>query len=290
MPYRTTRDPSRAGRDSVEGALRTIAVISRKGGSGKTTTAVNLAAALAEAGERVLVVDLDPQGSATAALGARPAGREAFDLMVGTRELGRSAVATPFPGLSLVPSSPWLATAERTLLGDLTVSVARAIQRLDRRWTFVFVDCPPSLGFLSVGALAGVHEVIIPVETHAIAVTGVGPVLAEVVRLRAALNPHLHSVRIVPSRANRTRHSREIVDELELDYREMVTTTRIRESVRIAEAWAAALPVVAYAPASNVAGDFRALAREIAHPGSADRPDPTGSWWRELLPLVGAGR
>ncbi|MEK6721247.1 MAG: ParA family protein [Chloroflexota bacterium] len=270
--------------------MRTIAVISRKGGSGKTATAVNLAAALAEAGEPVLVVDLDPQGSATEALGVRPAGREAFDLMVGTRELGRSAVATQFPGLSLVPSSPWLATAERTLLGDLTVSVARSIQRLDRRWSFVIVDCPPSLSFLSVGALAGVHEVIIPVETHAISMTGVGPVLAEVVRLRGALNPHLDSVRIVPSRTNRTRHSRDIVDELQREYREMVTTTQIRESVRIAEAWAAAIPVVAYAPDSNVAHDFRALAREIAHPGSTNGSGPTGSWWRDLMPLVGAGR
>ena len=270
--------------------MRTIAVISRKGGSGKTTTSVNLAAALAERGEPVLVIDLDPQGSATEALGARPAGREAFDMMIGTRELARSAVPTRFRDLWVVPSSPWLATAEQTLLGDLSVAVARAIQRLDRRWSFAIVDCPPSLTYLSIGALTGVREAIIPVETHAIGVAGVAPVIAEVVRLRSSLNPHLDSVQIVPSRANRTRHSREIVDVLTHSYRELVTTTRIRESVRVAEAWAERMPVVVYEPASGVAADFRSLAREIARPGDVADGGPAGPWWRELLPAVGAGR
>lgn len=269
--------------------MRTIAVISRKGGSGKTTTSVNLAAALAERGEPVLVIDLDPQGSATEALGARPAGREAFDVMIGTRELARSAIPTRFRDLWVVPSSPWLATAEQTLLGDLTVAVARAIQRLDRRWAFAIVDCPPSMTYISVGALTGVREVVIPVETHAIAVTGVAPVISEVVRLRTSLNPHLDSVQIVPSRTNRTRHSRAIIDELTQSYRELVTTTRIRESIRVPEAWAARMPVVAYEPTSGVAGDFRALAREIVDPGRAADDGPAGPWWRDLLPAVGAG-
>lgn len=269
--------------------MRTIAIISRKGGSGKTTTSVNLAAALAERGEPVLVIDLDPQGSATEALGARPAGREAFDIMIGTRELGRSAVPTTFRDLWVVPSSPWLATAEQTLLGDLSVAVARAIQRLDRRWAFAIVDCPPSMTYLSIGALTGVREVIIPVETHAIAVTGIAPVISEVVRLRSSLNPHLDSVRIVPSRTNHTRHSREIVDVLVHAYRELVTTTRIRESVRVPEAWAARMPVVAYEPSSGVAGDFRSLAREVAQPDDATHGRTSGPWWRELLPAVGAG-
>jgi chromosome partitioning protein len=271
--------------------VRTVAVINRKGGSGKTTTTVNLAAALGERGKRVLVIDLDPQASASDWLGNRRSGRQLFDALVGTRELTGLVVPTSVSGVDLVPSSPWLATAERTLLGDLSVAIARAIERLERRWAFVIVDCPPTLSYLAVGALAGVQEALIPVEAHAIALSGVAPVLSQIVRLRSDLNPRLNWVTIVPCRVSRTRHARTVVEGLEQEYGELVTRTRIRESVRVAEAWEARQPVIQFAPESSASADYRMLALELSEgPNSMHEDRVSASWWRALVPLAAANR
>ena len=271
--------------------MRTVAVINRKGGSGKTTTTVNLAAALGERGKQVLVIDLDPQASASDWLGNRRSGRQLFDALVGTRELTGLVVPTSVSGVDLVPSSPWLVTAERTLLGDLSVAIARAIERLERRWAFVIVDCPPTLSYLAVGALAGVQEALIPVEAHAIALSGVAPVLSQIVRLRSALNPRLNWVTIVPCRVSRTRHARTVVEGLEQEYGELVTRTRIRESVRVAEAWEARQPVIGFAPESSASADYRMLALELSEgPNSMQDDRASASWWRDLVPLAAANR
>lgn len=243
--------------------MRIVSVVNHKGGTGKTSTTVNLGGALAEAGRRVLLVDLDPQGSASTWLGAPAPEREAFDALVGTRDLDRLVLPTSIGGLDIVPASPWLVTAERMLLADLSVHVIRAFQRLPRRWDVVLVDSPPSFAYLAVGALAGSRYALVPVELHRIALPGVRSVLGDLARLRGEVNPSLELLGIVGTRANRTVHAKAVADELRADYDGAVFEARIRDSVRVAEAEAAGVPITAYASRSPVADDYRSLATEV---------------------------
>ena len=256
--------------------MRTIAVVNRKGGSGKTTTAVSLAAALAERGLSALLIDLDPQASASAWLGEASDYRGLFDALVGTRDLGDLAARTTVPGLDLVSSSPWLVTAEQTLRGDMSVGVFRAIDRLRPDWDVVIVDCPPSLSYLAVGALMAVREVIIPVEAHSIALPGVASVVREMGRIQSDLNPHLRSPVIVACRVNRTIHARQVVEELNRVYGWRVARASIRESIRLAEAEAARLPITTYAPDSGASLDYRLLAEELMEREGVAEPSPHG--------------
>ena len=264
--------------------MRTVAVINSKGGSGKTTTAVSTAAAIAERGMRVLLIDLDPQASASAWLGHPSGDRGAFDAFVGTRDLGACAQETDVPGLQIVPASPWLVTAERTLMGDLGVGVMRAVERLHSSWDFVIIDCPPSLSYLSVGALMAVTEVIIPVEAHSIALPGVATILAEIDRLRARLNTALREPVILPCRVNRTIHARRVVEELDVRYGRLVAHSTIRESIRLAEAASANMPITDYDPLGGASQDYRAFAQEfLAHESAPTPPAPRVSLFHRIL-------
>jgi chromosome partitioning protein len=256
--------------------MRTIAVVNRKGGSGKTTTAVSLAGALAERGLSVLLIDLDPQASASAWLGEPSGDRGLFDALVGVRDLGDLVVRTKVPDLDIVPSSPWLMTAEQTLRGDMSVGVFRALDRLRPDWNFVIVDCPPSLSYLAVGALMAVREVIIPVEAHSIALPGVAAVVREMSRIQSDLNPHLRSPMIVACRLNRTVHARQVVEELDRVYGWRLARPTIRESIRLAEAEAARMPITTYAPDSGASADYRLLLDEVLAREEVAEPSPHG--------------
>jgi chromosome partitioning protein len=268
--------------------VRTLAVINHKGGAGKTTTSVNLAAAMGESGLKVLLLDLDPQGSASDWVGAHDDSRGMFDVFVGTVELSTLAQRTIVPGLDIIPASPWLVTAERTLLGDLAASFVRAVNRLPSDWDVVVADCPPSIAFLSVAALAAFREVLIPVETHAIAMPGVASLVREMDQIRATLNPGLGPPRILAGRVNRTVHSREVLAELRETYGDMVLQATVRDSVRLAEAAGMRLPITLFAHDSMAAGDFRAVAAEVMSgvPAFAPEPvrdeQPAGGWRRWL--------
>jgi chromosome partitioning protein len=265
--------------------MRTIAVVNRKGGSGKTTTAVSVAAALAERGLPVLLIDLDPQASASAWLADASDERNGFDAYVGTRDLGTFAVKTQIPGLEMVRSSPSLLAAERTLTSKMSVGVVRAVERLRPDWAFVIIDCPPSLSYLSVGALMAAREVIIPVEAHAIALSGVAAVVREIGRIQSTLNPLLRSPLIVACRMNRTNHSRQVLDELERTYGWLLARVTIRESIRLAEAEAARMPITDYAPDSGACLDYRLLVDELLERGEMPEPRPRReSRWRRFLP------
>ena len=255
--------PSIRGADTGH-AMRTIAVINRKGGCGKTTTAVGLAAALGEAGRRVLLVDLDPQGSASAWLGPGPnEERDLFDAFVGTRELASIATASRAPGVDLVPASSWLVTVERTLQVDLGLGLIRAMERLPQAWDAVIVDCPPTLGYLASSALCGCREAIVPTAPHRLDLGGLDDVLAEMARIRLRLNPRLVLTGIVVSRMTRTKHARTALADLATAHPGSLMDTTIRDSIRVPEAAAAGLPVTVHAPDSGVAGDVRAVAGEI---------------------------
>jgi chromosome partitioning protein len=263
--------------------VRTIAVVNRKGGSGKTTTAVSLAAVLAERGFATLLIDLDPQGSASAWL-ADPRDTGPISPFLERRDVGAIAVRTRVPGLEIVASSPWLLTAERTLKSDISLGVLRAVQRLRPDWSFVIIDCPPSLSYLSVGALMAVREVIIPVEVHSIALPGVAAVVGEMGRIQRTLNPALRNPLIVACRMNRTLHAREVVAELDRTYGWRLARATIRDSIRLAEAEAARLPITAHAPESGACLDYRLLADEVLERGELQEPMPRReSRWRRLF-------
>ena len=260
------------------GRVRTIAVINRKGGSGKTTTAVNTAAALAGLGHPALLIDVDPQGSASDWLDREGNDRGLREAFTVTGDLARLAVPTDTPGLDIVPSSQWLVTAEKTMLGDLSVGISRALQRIPARWDFVIVDCPPSLSYLAIGVMMGVRELVIPVEAHSMAFTGAVEVMDELPAVRK-LNPSLSSIFLLPCRVTRTRHARGVVAALENDFPAEVTSARIRESITLAEAADERQPITAYAPNGIGAADYREFARELLDRAPAP-VQAKSSWWQ----------
>jgi chromosome partitioning protein len=274
--------------------MRTIAIISRKGGCGKTTTTVSLAAALGESGRRTLVLDLDPQGSASSWLGTGPTDRrELFEAFLGTRRLADLAERTRAAGVDLVPASSWLLTAERTLQVDLALGAIRAVERLPAAWDFVLIDCPPTLGYLASAALCCCREAVLPVQPHGLDASGIGSVLAEMARVRRQLNPALVLTGIIVGRVSRTNHAREVMAGLRATHGRDVFEPTIRDSIRVPEAAAAGLSVTAHAPDAAVAGDIRAVAEELA------RRDPDGqgvateaghgTGWRDVVGrLVGS--
>ena len=246
--------------------MRTLAIMNQKGGSGKTTTAVNLAAALGEAGERVLVVDMDGQSSASSWLGVKDGGRGLFDLLTEGGDLVDLVQPSSAAGVDVVPSSTWLVGLEKALSSEVGAeSVLRAaLKRLPDRWGFVLVDCPPTLGLLSVSALVACREVLIPVETRVMALSGLAALLQTVERVKERLNPDLAVTAILPCRVDtRTNLSREVVDRLRSRFGDLVLQAVVRENVRLAEAPSFRKPITAYAPRSPGAEDYRAVAGEL---------------------------
>ena len=270
------------------GRVRTIAVINRKGGSGKTTTAVNTAAALAGFGHPVLLIDVDPQGSASDWLDREGSDRGLREAFTVTGDLARLALPTDTAKLDIVPSTQWLVTAEKSMLGDLSVGISHALQRVPPRWDFIIVDCPPSLSYLSIGVMMGVRELVIPVEAHSMALAGAIEVIDELPAVRK-LNPGLASICLLPCRVTRTRHARAVIEALEADFPAEVSTTRIRESIKLAEAADAQQPITAYAPGGVGSSDYRDFARELLQ--HAPPPAPAkGSWWKSPVSALSGGR
>ncbi len=246
--------------------MRTIAVMNQKGGVGKTTTAVSLAAALGERGVRVLLIDLDPQASASAWLGAQDDGRALLEALTEERSLAELARPSVSEGVEIVPSGPELARAERALAGDVgAVAILRdAVAKLPKkRWNYVLLDTPPSLGSLASAALLAVREVLIPVEASSMAVAGLAAML-ETVKRAGRLNPDLQVAGIVACRVDgRTRIGREVPELLAQKFPDLTRKSHVRESVRFREAWAHRQPITQFDPGGPGAEDYRALAAEL---------------------------
>jgi chromosome partitioning protein len=249
--------------------MRKIAIANQKGGSGKTTTSVNLAAALGELARRVLVIDLDPQHSATAWFGVRDSGKGLYGLFVDNGNFSEVIQATGTPGVDLAPSSAWLMGVERILAGEVGAEqiLRRNLAKLPSdQWDYVLIDCPPTLGILTINALAAVEELLVPVEAHVMALSGLAQLLHTVEVVRERINPDLKVSGILACRVDaRTRHAREVVEQLREHNGEVVYRTVIRENVRLAECPSFAQPITKYDPKSSGAADYRALAEEIIH-------------------------
>jgi chromosome partitioning protein len=244
---------------------RVYALANQKGGVGKTTTAINLAACLAEAGERTLVVDLDPQANATSGLGERANGSSSFDLLDGIA-LERLIRPTKFANLDLVPSKPELAGAavELSRRADGERYLAESLAGAGARYSFVFLDCPPSLGPLTVNGLAAADRVLVPVQCEYYALEGLTQLLDSIERIRAGLNPRLSLAGMVLTMADgRTRLSADVAGEVRRHFGDLVFEAVIPRSVRLAEAPSHGLPITAYDPRSRGADAYYRVASEL---------------------------
>jgi chromosome partitioning protein len=246
-------------------AGRIYALANQKGGVGKTTTAINLAACLAEAGQRALVIDLDPQANATSGLGARANGVSSYDLLDGA-PLAELTRPTRFPNLDLVPAKPDLAGAvvELARRDDADRYLAEALAGATDAWDFVFLDCPPSLGPLTVNALAAADRVLVPVQAEYYALEGLAQLVESVDLIRVRLNPRLRIGGVLLTMVDgRTRLSAEVSAEVRRHFGELVFSTVVPRSVRLAEAPSHGLPAIAYDRRSPGADAYWKVAMEL---------------------------
>ncbi len=256
---------------------QTIACTNQKGGVGKTTTVVNLATYLALLGDRVLVIDLDPQGNATSGFGVDRASLDGsvYDALVDGRPLAGLHVATPVERLRIVPSSISLAGIEIELASEAGRErrLGRAITSEREAWDWVLVDCPPSLGLLTVNALTGTDAVLIPIQCEYYALEGLTQLIATINLVRDHLNPDLAISGVLLTMFDaRTNLSAEVADEVRRHLGDAVFHTIVPRSVRLSEAPSHGLPIALYRPESKGAEAYRALAVELRArrgPGSA---------------------
>jgi chromosome partitioning protein len=261
----------------------TIACANQKGGVGKTTTVVNLASYLALAGDRVLVIDLDPQGNATSGFGIdRARERSVYDAVIDRVQLGDLAVPTDVDGVTVIPSSIALAGAEVELtpIEQRERRLAGLLDPLRMEYDYLLIDCPPSLGLLTINALTAADSVLIPIQCEYFALEGLGQLLATIRLVTDHLNPRLEVKGAVLTMFDaRTRLSAEVGDEVRRHLGDRVYDTIIPRSVRLSEAPSHGLPIHLYAPGTRGAEAYRELADEIRmrdeRPGSV-RP-PTSS-------------
>jgi chromosome partitioning protein len=244
---------------------RIYAIANQKGGVGKTTTAVNVAACLAQAGEPSLVVDLDPQANATSGLGARANGSSSYDLLDGVplAELTRPTVV---PGLDVVPSAPDLAGAavELARRDDGERFLVDSLAGADGRWSFVFLDCPPSLGPLTVNALAAADRVLVPVQAEYYALEGLSQLVRSLELVRERLNPRLALAGVLLTMVDaRTRLAADVSAEVRRHFGDLVFRTVVPRSVRLAEAPSHGLPAIVHDSRSAGADAYWRVAMEL---------------------------
>jgi chromosome partitioning protein len=245
-------------------AARVYAFANQKGGVGKTTTAINLAACLAEAGERSLVIDLDPQANATSGLGMRANGTSSYDLLDGA-PIADLARPTAFANLSLVPAKPDLAGAavELSRVEDGERYLAQALATVEG-YDFVLLDCPPSLGPLTINALAAADRVIVPVQTEYYALEGLAQLVQSINLIKTRLNPRLAIAGVLLTMADlRTRLSADVEAEVRRHFGSLVFETVVPRSVRVAEAPSHGLPVTYYDRRSRGAEAYWKVAMEL---------------------------
>jgi chromosome partitioning protein len=279
---RNARVTFRIRRDPPNGIRRVLAVANQKGGVGKSTTAVNIGAYLALAGARVLVIDLDPQGNASTGLGLdhREIEPSIYDVLTGEATPAAAIRATGVANLHVLPSTIDLAGAEVELVSAMSreTRLRRALQSIDHQYDTILIDCPPSLGLLTVNALAAADELLIPIQCEYYALEGLGQLLRNVELVRANLNPELRIGGIVLTMYDgRTRLALQVVDEVRKHFTDIVYQTVVPRSVRLSEAPGYGLPIALYDPLSRGGIAYRDLTFELAERSGLLAPTGEGA-------------
>ena len=241
----------------------------QKGGVGKTTSAINVSASLADLGYRVLVIDLDPQGNATTGLGvnARSLRYSVYDVLMRDAPMEDCIEATSIRNLFIVPTTIDLAGAEIELVPAFSreLKLKRAIARVLDDFDFVIIDCPPSLGLLTINALAAATEIVVPIQCEYFALEGLGQLLRNVNLVQANLNPQLEISAIILTMYDaRTKLSDQVVREIRSHFGERVCKNIVPRSVRLSEAPSFGQPITVFDPTSRGAIAYRELAKEIS--------------------------
>src|SRR5262245_24795545 len=253
---------------------RILAVANQKGGVGKTTTSVNLAAELAQAGRRVLLVDLDPQGNATMGSGVdkRSLARTVYHVLLGLGELGAVRVRVERGGFDLLPANRELAGAEVELVevDRRETRLKDAVARVDGEYDYVLIDCPPSLSLLTVNGLTAAQRVLIPMQCEYYALEGLSDLVATIKRVRSNLNPQLEIAGLLRTMYDpRNMLSQQVSQQLEQHFGNKVYRTLVPRNVRLAEAPSYGVPAVLWDGTSKGAQAYLALAAEILAQGQA---------------------
>ena len=255
------------------GPARIVAMSNQKGGVGKTTTTINLAAALAAYGRRILIVDFDPQGAASAGLGinARALERTIYNELIAAKpNLHEVIVPTSIENLALVPANIDLSAAEIVLINEVAreQALSRVLRPVVDDYDLVIIDCQPSLGLLTVNALTAAHGVLIPLEAEYFAMRGVALLTEQIERVQERLNPRLQTDGVLLTMVDtRTLHSREVANSVRQGFGDTVYTTYISRTVKFPDATIAAAPITLYAPSHPGSVAYRQLAREIVARG-----------------------
>lgn len=254
---------------SEHGPARVIAMVNQKGGVGKTTSTVSLGAALAGYGRKVLLVDFDPQGALSVALGINPNATDLsiYNLLTDNEcHVGDVITSTRVEGLDLIPSNIDLSAAELQLVSEVgrEYALQRALAPVIDDYDFVLIDCQPSLGLLTLNALTASNEVIIPMVTEYFALRGVALLKDTIDKVTSRLNPQLKIIGVLPTMHDpRTLHSREVLESVTGAFGDTVFTTTINRTVKFPDSAVAGEPITEFAASSSGAVAYRRLAREV---------------------------
>ena len=247
---------------------RTIAVANQKGGVGKTTTTINLSAALAEQGKKVLLVDLDPQGNATSGVGVdkRDLENTVYELFVGRTTLDECLLETDFLNLSVLPANINLSGAEIDLIDmeNREYHLKDILQQIKDDYDFILIDCPPSLNMLTVNAMTAADTVLVPIQCEYYALEGLSQLIHTINLVKKRLNPHLQLEGVVFTMYDaRTKLSMQVVENVKQTLKENIYNTIIPRSIKLAEAPSYGMPIIEYDPRSTGAKAYDALAKKV---------------------------